>query len=71
MVVTETDLEDFPCMFLFGGEGRRLRAEFPPVVLESRLKEGSDRNEEFLRKADYIAVTEGHAHLSVARGDRR
>ena len=59
MVVTETDLEDFPCMFLFGGEGRRLRAEFPPVVLESRLKEGSDRNEEFLRKADYIAVTEG------------
>ena len=59
MVVTETDLEDYPCMFLFGGEGRRLRAEFPPVVLESRLKEGSDRNEEFLRKADYIAVTEG------------
>ena len=29
------------------------------MVLESRLKEGSDRNEEFLRKADYIAVTEG------------
>ena len=40
MVVTETDLEDYPCMFLFGGEGRRLRAEFPPVVLESRLEGG-------------------------------
>ena len=59
MVVTETDLEDYPCMFLFGGEGSKLHAEFPPVVLESRLKEGSDRNEEFLRKADYIAATKG------------
>lgn len=59
MVVTETDLEDYPCMFLFGGEGQKLRAEFPPVVLESRLKEGSDRSEEFLRKADYIARTKG------------
>lgn len=58
MVVTETDLEDYPCMFLFGGNGRQLRAEFPPVVLESRLREGSDRSEEFLRKADYIARTD-------------
>ena len=37
MVVTETDLEDYPCMFLFGGEGQKLRAEFPPVVLENYL----------------------------------
>lgn len=59
MVLTETDLEDYPCMFLFGGNGPQLRAQFPPVVLESRLKEGSDRNEEFLRKAPYIARTEG------------
>lgn len=59
MVVTETDLEDYPCMFLFGGNGRKLNAEFPPVVLEARLKEGSDRNEEFVVKADYIARTAG------------
>lgn len=59
MVLTETDLEDYPCLFLFGGNGPRLRAQFPPVVLESRLKEGSDRNEEFLQKAPYIARTTG------------
>jgi alpha-glucosidase len=59
MVVTETDVEDYPCMFLFGGNGTRLDAQFPPVVLEARLKDGSDRNEEFVRKADYIATTAG------------
>lgn len=57
MVVTETDLEDYPCMFLFGGDGRRLHAQFPPVVLESRLKEGSDRDEVLVEKASYIART--------------
>lgn len=59
IVVTETDLEDYPCMFLFGGEGQRLHAQFPAVVLESRLVEGSDRNEKFLQKAPYIARTSG------------
>lgn len=59
MVVTETDLEDYPCLFLFGGNGPKLRAEFPPVVLKSRLREGSDRNEEILEKAPYIARTAG------------
>ena len=59
MVVTETDLEDYPCLFLFGGEGHSLRAQFPPVVLEARLREGSDRNEELVKKAPYIARTRG------------
>lgn len=58
MVVTETDLEDYPCMFL-RAEGGVPCAAFPPVVLESRLKEGSDRNEEFVRTAPYIARTQG------------
>ena len=58
MVVTETDLEDYPCMFL-RAEGGVPCAVFPPVVLESRLKEGSDRNEEFVRTAPYIARTQG------------
>ncbi len=59
MVITESNLEDYPCLFLFGGDGSRLEGKFPPVVLESRLREGSDRNEELVRKADYIARTEG------------
>lgn len=58
MVVTETDLEDYPCMFL-RAEGGVPCAAFPPVVLESRLKEGSDRNEEFVRTAPFIARTQG------------
>lgn len=58
MVVTETDLEDYPCMFL-RAEGGVPCAAFPPVVLESRLKEGSDRNEEFVRTALFIARTQG------------
>lgn len=58
MVVTETDLEDYPCMFL-RAKGGVPCAAFPPVVLESRLKEGSDRNEEFVRTAPYIARTQG------------
>lgn len=58
MVVTETDLEDYPCMFL-RAEGGVPCAAFPPVVLESRLKQGSDRSEDFLRTAPYIARTQG------------
>lgn len=58
MVVTETDLEDYPCMFL-RAEGGVPCAAFPPVVLESRLKKGSDRNEEFVRTAPFIARTQG------------
>ena len=56
--VTETDLEDYPCMFL-RAEGGVPCAAFPPVVLESRLKQGSDRSEDFLRTAPYIARTQG------------
>lgn len=58
MVVTETDLEDYPCMFL-RAEGGVPCAAFPPVVLESRLKEGSDRSEDFIRTAPFIARTQG------------
>lgn len=58
MVVTETDLEDYPCMFL-RAEGGVPCAAFPPAVLESRLKEGSDRSEDFIRTAPFIARTQG------------
>ncbi|MCD7969310.1 MAG: glycoside hydrolase family 97 protein [Alistipes sp.] len=58
MVITESDLSDYPNMFLFAAEGV-LEARFPQVILESRLKEGADRDEEIIARADYIARTSG------------
>lgn len=59
MVIMDADLFDYPNLFLFGGNGRQLRGKFPEVILESRLKADSDRNEDILKKADYIAKTKG------------
>lgn len=57
VVVTESDLNDYPNMFLFGGNGKTLVSEFPVVNLETELV--GDRNEKILKKADYIAETSG------------
>lgn len=59
MVIMDADLFDYPNLFLFGDEGNSLRGEFPKAILESKLKEGSDRNEDIIRNADYIAATSG------------
>ncbi|WP_207531722.1 glycoside hydrolase family 97 protein [Desertivirga arenae] len=59
MVVTESDLYDYPNMFLFGSGGNSLKANFPKVILENKLKPKSDRSEIIVRKADYIAETKG------------
>ena len=55
MVVTETDLLDYPNLFLFGGRGASLEAELPHVILETEMR--TDRDVNVLRKADYIAET--------------
>ncbi len=59
MVFTESDLYDYPNLFMFGTGGNSLRAAFPKVILENRLKPKSDRAEEIIKKADYIAATKG------------
>jgi alpha-glucosidase len=59
MVITEADLSDYPNLFLSGTADNRLNGVFPPVILEKQIKEGSDRNEEIIRNADYIAETNG------------
>lgn len=55
VVVTETDLLDYPNLFLFGGRGASLEAELPHVILETEMR--TDRDVNVLRKADYIAET--------------
>ncbi|MDR0823525.1 MAG: glycoside hydrolase family 97 protein [Prevotella sp.] len=59
MVVMEADLFDYPNLFLAGTAGTTLNGVFPPVVLEKKIKKNSDRNEEIIRNADYIAQTNG------------
>ena len=59
IVIMESDLFDYPNLFLTGDRNNTLSGEFPPVVLKSALKEGADRDEVLLEKASYIAETEG------------
>ena len=59
MVIMEADLFDYPNLFLSGTATQKLNGVFPPVILEKKIKEGSDRNEEIVLNAAYIAKTEG------------
>lgn len=59
MVITEADLFDYPNLFLSGSANPILRGVFPPVIMEKKIKSDSDRNEEIIRNADYIAETKG------------
>lgn len=59
-LITEADLYDYPGMFLYGTGGNGLRAGFPEAVLETApVPDAADRSERIVRKADYIAHTEG------------
>lgn len=60
MVITESDLHDYPNLFLFGTNGNTLTGRFPKVILESKRKENSDRAELIVKKADYHAKTSGN-----------
>lgn len=60
MVITESDLKDYPNLFLFGTGGNSLSAGFPKVILEAKPKENSDRAEVIIKKADYHAKTGGN-----------
>lgn len=57
VAVTETDLSDYPNLFLFGGRGTTLEGRLPQVILETEMR--TDRDVNVLKKADYIAETAG------------
>lgn len=59
VIIMESDLYDYPNLFLTGDNNHTLTGEFPPVVLKSKLKEGADRDEVLVEKAPYIAATQG------------
>jgi alpha-glucosidase len=57
IAVAESDVEDYPGLWLRGTGGTGLGAMFPPYPLKEELK--GDRDFKVTEAADYIAVTKG------------
>jgi alpha-glucosidase len=57
ILVSESDLSDYPCMFLKGTGTNGIQSVFPKVPLE--FGEDGDRSVKILKEADYIAKTSG------------
>ncbi|OFX32170.1 MAG: hypothetical protein A2W92_11860 [Bacteroidetes bacterium GWA2_42_15] len=58
--ITEADLYDYPCLFLEGTGKNSFVSKFPKAVLEAvPSKNGADRDQNIVKEADYIALTEG------------
>jgi alpha-glucosidase len=74
ILITESDLVDYPGMWLTGSNKHGLSATFPHYPLKTALREGSDRTEEVSEIANYLAVTQGTRSfpwriLMIARDD--
>ncbi|MBL7741357.1 MAG: glycoside hydrolase family 97 protein [Chitinophagaceae bacterium] len=59
IVITESDLEDYPGMFLTGTGQNSLAGHFAPYPLEERTAEGEFPQAIVTKRADYIAKTKG------------
>src|SRR5713101_5887429 len=57
VAIAESDIEDYPGLWLRGTSGNGLAATFPPYPLKETLEK--DRNFKVTQAADYIAVTRG------------
>lgn len=58
LLISETDLYDYPNMFLFGTGNNALTAGYPPVILDSETI--GDRRFRIKKTASYIAETDGN-----------
>jgi alpha-glucosidase len=57
ILVSESDLSDYPCLFLKGNGQNAVRSIFPKAPLE--FGEDGDRSYKILKEANYIAKTTG------------
>ena len=57
VAIAESDLEEYPGLWLRGTSGQGLSATFPPYPLKEQLER--DRDFKVIESADYIAVTNG------------
>lgn len=73
ILISESDLRDYPCMFLRGTGGKALTATFPKVPLETGPD--GDRSQKIIREASYIARTSGRRsfpwrYFVISKSDR-
>jgi len=59
IAIGESDIEDYPGLWLRGASKNGLSATFPPYPLKEELRKGNDRDFRVTHTADYIAVTKG------------
>lgn len=59
LVITESDLEDYPGMFLKGNKANSLTGAYAPYPLEEKITEGEFPQAIVTKRADYIARTKG------------
>lgn len=57
ILISESDLSDYPCMFLKGTANNGMTSTFPKVPLQ--FGDDGDRSVKILQEADYIAKTTG------------
>ena len=57
ILISESDLSDYPCMFLKGNGAIGIQSTFPKAPLE--FGEDGDRSLKIVKEADYIAKTTG------------
>jgi alpha-glucosidase len=74
IAVTESDLLDYPGMFLKGTNSFTLEGEFAPYPLKEKIAEGDYPQMVVTNRADYIAKTNGSRNfpwrvLMIARND--
>jgi alpha-glucosidase len=59
IAIAESDVEDYPGLWLRGTNQNALAATFPPYPLKEELRKNSDRDFQVTQSAAYIAVTKG------------
>lgn len=59
LAIGESDIEDYPGLWLRGTSSNGLSGTFPPYPLKEELRKNNDRDFRVTQTADYIAVTKG------------
>ena len=59
LLITESDLEDYPGMFLTGTNSFTLKGKFAPYPLEETVTGGEFKQLNVSKRADFIAKTKG------------
>ena len=59
LAIGESDIDDYPGLWLRGNSNNSLSATFPPYPLKEELRKDNDRDFRVTQSAEYIAVTKG------------